>query len=256
MAGLILMVGGEVGNRILDILISGNENIVRVFIHQPENALGQYAVAAASARAIPWDNSEATRGEVPNDLLRLGQQDTLISVYWPYLLSPAWIGLARETVNFHPAMLPMNRGWYPHVHNLLDGSPAGVTLHRIDNGADTGPIWAQQRVPVLPTDTSATLYRRLQEAIVSLFVETWPKIRSGMIVPIPQGVENACYHKKKEVDALDFIDPEALYTGRQLIDRLRARSFGQRGFACTEIDGTRVYLNLRLSHDNDFSRDA
>ena len=62
--------------------------------------------------------------------------------------------LAKDSVNFHPAFLPINRGWYPHVHSIVDGSKLGVTLHRIDEGADTGPIWVQKEMRLLPHDTS------------------------------------------------------------------------------------------------------
>ena len=50
--------------------------------------------------------------------------------------------------------------WTDHV----DGTPAGVSLHRIDEGIDTGPILARREVPVEPIDTGETLYRKLEDA--------------------------------------------------------------------------------------------
>ena len=66
-------------------------------------------------------------------------------------------------INFHPALLPTNRGWYPHVHNILDESPAGVTLHLIDEGADTGPILVQKTIDVEPTDTIDNVKAKIQD---------------------------------------------------------------------------------------------
>jgi len=173
--------------------------------------------------------------------------DFVITVYWAHLISTDVIAAARRgTVNFHPALLPVNRGWYPHVHSILDGSPTGVTLHAVDANADTGPIWAQREVPLTPYDTAGTIYERLQTEIVSLFREVWPAIVAGDLVAVPQDDGDAVYHEKSEIDALDELRLDDVMRVGDVIDRLRARSFGSRGFAWYEVDGERVYANMRL----------
>ena len=57
--------------------------------------------------------------------------DFLITVYWPWILKESFFQLAKQTINFHPSLLPMNRGWYPHVHNIIKNTKSGVTLHKI-----------------------------------------------------------------------------------------------------------------------------
>jgi methionyl-tRNA formyltransferase len=173
--------------------------------------------------------------------------DFIVTVYWAHLISTEVIAAARRgTVNFHPALLPVNRGWYPHVHSIVDGSPTGVTLHAVDAGADTGPIWAQREVPLTPYDTAGTIYARLGDEIVALFRETWPAIVAGELEPVPQDDARAVYHDRSEVDALDELRLDDVMRVGDVIDRLRARSFGARGFAWYEVDGERVYANLRL----------
>lgn len=173
--------------------------------------------------------------------------DFVVTVYWAHLISPGVIAAARRgTVNFHPALLPVNRGWYPHVHSLVDGSPTGVTLHAVDAGADTGLIWAQREVPLTPYDTAGTIYARLQDEIVALFRATWPAIVAGELEPVPQDDARAVYHDRSEVDALDQLRLDDVMRVGDVIDRLRARSFGSRGFAWYEVDGERVYVNVRL----------
>ena len=127
-----------------------------------------------------------------------------------------------------------------------------MTLHEIDEGADTGPIIAQKAVAVRPTDTAKSLYDRLQVEIVALFKETWPKVVAGETDPFQQNEEEANYQKKRAVKKLDPIHLDRTYTGQELIDRLRARSFGDKGFAYFEVAGERVYLNLRLGPSPDF----
>jgi phosphoribosylglycinamide formyltransferase-1 len=67
-------------------------------------------------------------------------------------------------VNTHPAPLPD----FPGAHPIEDVLAAGVdetaaTVHYVDEGIDTGPVIAAERVPVLPDDTVDTLRKRVQE---------------------------------------------------------------------------------------------
>lgn len=59
-----------------------------------------------------------------------------------------------KIINIHPALLPL----FPGIHGIEDAYNAGVTetgvtIHYIDEGVDTGPIIAQQKVPVLAHET-------------------------------------------------------------------------------------------------------
>ena len=93
-----------------------------------------------------------------------------------YILRPNFLRLIpRGCVNVHPALLPYNRGAYPNVWSIVDGSPAGVTIHFVDEGIDTGDIIAQAQVVIEPVDTGESLYRKLERGAVALF----PKLGRG-----------------------------------------------------------------------------
>lgn len=72
--------------------------------------------------------------------------------------------LARFPVlNTHPALLPS----FPGAHAVADALAYGVhvtgaTVHLVDAGVDTGPIVAQEAVPVAPDDTEAALHERIK----------------------------------------------------------------------------------------------
>jgi methionyl-tRNA formyltransferase len=89
-------------------------------------------------------------------------------------------------INVHISLLPYNRGADPNLWSHLDGTPAGVTIHVVDAGVDTGPIIAQRRVTFPSDATLATSYAQLQETAVALFAETWPAIKAGTYVSTPQ----------------------------------------------------------------------
>jgi formyltetrahydrofolate-dependent phosphoribosylglycinamide formyltransferase len=74
-------------------------------------------------------------------------------------------------VNTHPALLPA----FPGAHALRDALAAGatttgVTVHWVDEGVDTGPIIAQQRVPIEAGDDEDALRARVQAAEKPFYV--------------------------------------------------------------------------------------
>jgi phosphoribosylglycinamide formyltransferase-1 len=69
----------------------------------------------------------------------------------------------HRIVNTHPALLPSFPGTDGPAQAIAHGAKvAGVTVHFVDTGVDTGPIIAQRAVPVLPGDTADTLHHRIQ----------------------------------------------------------------------------------------------
>jgi phosphoribosylglycinamide formyltransferase-1 len=81
-----------------------------------------------------------------------------------HLLRPAFLErFPGRVVNTHPAPLPD----FPGAHPLEDVLAAGVsetaaTVHYVDEGIDTGPVIASERVPILPDDDVASLRPRVQ----------------------------------------------------------------------------------------------
>ncbi len=72
---------------------------------------------------------------------------------------------AQRVINIHPALLPSFPGLEAWKQALDYGVKfTGVTVHFVDQGIDTGPILAQQTVPVLAEDTPEALHARIQEA--------------------------------------------------------------------------------------------
>ncbi|MBB5071984.1 phosphoribosylglycinamide formyltransferase-1 [Saccharopolyspora gloriosae] len=87
-------------------------------------------------------------------------------------------------LNSHPALLPA----FPGMHGVRDALDYGVrvtgcTLFVVDAGVDTGPILAQEAVPVLPGDDEASLHERIKAVERRLLVETLEQLaRHGWTV--------------------------------------------------------------------------
>lgn len=143
-----------------------------------------------------------------------------VSVKFPHILKPHTLALFQPgIVNLHNSFLPWNRGKHTNVWPLIDGSPAGVTLHWMDEGVDTGPLLAQDLVPTYPWDTAETLYRRLDDSAFRLFTDHWEHL--GILPHRPQPAGGSV-HKRSELATLDEF---ATTSWRDVINQLRARTY-------------------------------
>lgn len=106
--------------------------------------------------------------------------DLIVSVHFPHILPAAVLDVpVNGAVNLHPSYLPFNRGWHTPSWAILDGTPAGATLHYMEEGLDSGNILAQAAVPVLQTDTAHSLYQRVLSVEIDILREGLPRALGG-----------------------------------------------------------------------------
>jgi methionyl-tRNA formyltransferase len=98
------------------------------------------------------------------------QVDLTISYGLKHLLAKDQIDSFRP-INLHISFLPFNRGYHPNFWSFMENSPSGVTIHRIDEGIDTGPVLAQRQVDIDPKmHTFASSYELLRVEIETLLL--------------------------------------------------------------------------------------
>jgi phosphoribosylglycinamide formyltransferase-1 len=90
--------------------------------------------------------------------------------------------LSPNLINTHPAFLPE----FPGAHAVRDALKAGVSqtgasVIVVDDGVDTGPIIARERVPVLPDDTESSLHERIKIVERRLLIQAVLDIANGNI---------------------------------------------------------------------------
>jgi methionyl-tRNA formyltransferase len=248
----ILFMGNNwVGWQVVEWLREQGEQLVGLVIHPPERRKYGNEIVK-SARVDPAHIFDGSQLHVPKTLraIQALQPDMGLSILFDYILKPEFLGLFPSgVINLHPAYLPYNRGQYPNVWSIIEGTPAGATLHYIDPGVDTGDIISRLQVPVQPIDTGETLYRKLERACVDLFKETWPAIRSGQAPRVPQSSDEGTCHRTRDVEEVDCIDLDREYTARDLIDLIRARTFPPYAGAYFIDQERKVYLRLQLMYE-------
>jgi len=87
---------------------------------------------------------------------------------------------APRIVNTHPAYLPE----FPGAHGVRDAlaagaSETGASVIVVDDGVDSGPILAQERVPVHPGDTEHSLHERIKPVERRLLIDVVRRIATG-----------------------------------------------------------------------------
>jgi len=99
------------------------------------------------------------------------------------LLPPGFVeALSPHLINTHPAYLPE----FPGAHGVRDALAAGAaqtgaSVIVVDNGVDSGPILAQERIPVLPGDSESALHDRIKVVERRLLVQSILDIANGTL---------------------------------------------------------------------------
>ena len=247
-----LFASGEVGFRVAKYLVEQGEIISILFLSEENSSwdLSIKEIVKKNQEAQVYVGDLRDNIEKYQTIFEQTKLDALITVYWPFLIPMSIFSLAKKTINFHPAFLPVNRGWYPHVHSIIDGSISGVTMHELSERADQGDIWCQKEVEILPWENAGDIYLRLQQEIFLLFCDSWPLIINGQLESFPQGNLQSTYHSKSEIELLDEIDLTRLYLGRDLINLLRARTFGEKSYAYFKIDKQKYSVKIKITPEN------
>lgn len=129
------------------------------------------AMARADAAGVPASvvnpNDFSNRSDWNLELARTVadyQPDWVVSAGFMRLLGESFLSsFPGRIINTHPALLPS----FPGAHGVRDALDYGVkvtgcTVHLVDSGVDTGPVLAQESVPVESGDTEASLHERIK----------------------------------------------------------------------------------------------
>ncbi|MEX1254294.1 MAG: methionyl-tRNA formyltransferase [Dehalococcoidia bacterium] len=205
---------GKAGARTRVVLLGGKE----LAVHCLESTLGMpdvevvavipcagddpdqerwYPSLARHARdlRLPVHRPRSVNDAAFHPVLEQLRPDILLSIFYDKILKPRVLALPRvAAVNLHFGLLPFNRGSFPIPWAIIDGNDAGVTLHHMDPGVDTGDIVAQCAVPVAGHETAREVYDRCTAAGRYLFEGYFPLVVEGRAPRRGQPAEGGTYY--------------------------------------------------------------
>ncbi len=197
----------------LEKLIASQE-VVGV-VTQPDRGVGRGrermpspVKVAAQKFGIPVYQPKSLRSSESAAPLVKWVPDLIVVAAFGQILKPNILALpASGCLNVHASLLPRWRGASPIQHAILGSdTKTGISLMKMDEGLDTGPVYAQEVISIRPDDTAKTLHDRLAILGAKLLARNLPDILSGDLKPLAQDNSSATYAPmiKKQDGQIDW----------------------------------------------------
>lgn len=198
----------------LERLMAGPHTVAAV-VSQPDRPSGR------SRKVEPTPVKEKARAacvavlqpEEPGDpafiqLLQKAGADYAVVVAYGRIFSPALLKIfPRGAFNLHASLLPKYRGAAPIQWALINGEKeTGVTLFRLDEALDHGPVLLQRPCPIEPQDNGITLARKLSRLGADVVLEGLARLEKGgeKLTPQDHAAATSAPRLTKQDGALDW----------------------------------------------------
>jgi methionyl-tRNA formyltransferase len=187
-------------------LIEAGHEIACVFSQPPKPAgRGQTLRATpvqafAEARGLPTRTPKSLKKPAEQEAFAALDLDAAVVVAYGLILPRAILDAPRlGCFNLHGSLLPRWRGAAPMQRAIEAGDrETGVQVMGMEEGLDTGPVFATARVAIHPFDTAGSIHDKLAALGAPLMVEALAGIAAGTLRPTPQSEEGVTYAAKIE----------------------------------------------------------
>ena len=196
--------------------------------------------ALALARGIPVRQPESLRSEAERSAIVVTALDVLVVAAYGLILPKAILDWPHQgCINIHASLLPRWRGAAPIQRALLAGdAKTGISIMRMDEGLDTGPVLARHPLSIAARETAGSLHDKLAALGAQSIVETLLALQRGEpLAAVPQSDADATYAAKIDGDGAT-IDWGA---EAQMIDR-QVRALDPVPGAQTQLAGERIKI--------------
>ena len=202
----------------------------------------------AEKNNIPYFQPEKINEETIYKLSAISYELSIVVAYGK-IMPEEIINIPKlGSINIHYSLLPKYRGASPVESAILNGeTETGVTIQKMAYKLDSGPIIAEEKLIILPSEKTSELRSRLIKVGGDLLVKTLPDIIDGKIKEIPQDeiLATFCKKIKKEDGLIDLNgDPIKNY------DKFRAYASWPRTFFFK--DGKRIIITDAVLENNQF----
>jgi methionyl-tRNA formyltransferase len=195
--------------------------------------------AWADERGIPVLTPARLRDESFMDtLVGLAPDCVPVVAYGALVPAPALAVPRHGWLNLHFSLLPAWRGAAPVQHAVLHGDEmTGASVFELEEGLDTGPVYATLVEKIGPRDTSGDLLARLARAGAGLLVAVLDAIESGTARAVPQPADGVSMAPK-----ITVADAEVRWADPAFAVDRRVRACTPAPGAWTTFRGERIKL--------------
>ena len=241
----------------LQALLDSEHNVIAVYT-QPDKPAGRGKKLQASPvkqlaeqHKIPVYQPKSLRKEEAQAELKALNADVMVVVAYGLILPQAVLEAPKYgCLNVHGSILPRWRGAAPIQRAIWAGDQqTGVTIMQMDVGLDTGDMLHKVTTPILPTETSASLYTKLAELAPPVLLEVLNGLATQQFKPEKQDESLANYAEKltKEEAKLDWI-----LSAAQLERNIRAFNPAPIAYLTVNVNGVeervKIYQAQVLPH--------
>ena len=205
----------------LQALIESPQHRVIAVYTQPDRPAGRGKKLKASpvkllamANDLPVFQPQSLKDKQQQQILADLQADIMVVVAYGLILPQAVLDIPRlGCINVHGSILPRWRGAAPIQRAIEAGDKeTGVTIMQMDAGLDTGAMLCISRCPIALTDSSATMYKKLEQLGAPALISTLDNLQAGKALAVVQDDSQSCYAAKidKSEALLDWSKPAAV----------------------------------------------
>jgi len=187
----------------LNSLINNKYNVVSVFTQPPRKRNRGMKVQSSPVHELANHNNIkvnfTTRlDEEAFDLIKSYKPDLIIVMAYGLLIPTKILNFPQYgCINIHVSLLPRWRGASPIEHTLLNGdTETGITIIKLIEKLDAGPIIAQKKIPVVENINKDDLSDKLTQLGSDLLIDILPKLFADKIVMQGQNNKEATYAQK------------------------------------------------------------
>jgi methionyl-tRNA formyltransferase len=194
-----------------------------------------------AARALGIDAHQPVKVKTGNldEWMKALEPDVAVVLAYGRILPAKVLAAPRHgCMNLHASLLPRYRGAAPIQWAIMNGEvETGISLMQMDEGLDTGDVYAMRRIPILPEDDGGSLTIKIAELAATMVREDLARAVRGELARLPQDSDGATYAPPltREHGKLDFT-----HDATRIVDQVRGLS--PRPAAFTTLAGRTLKL--------------
>lgn len=187
-------------NIILNSLIEAGHQVKLVVTPYYENVIYKRLEVTCNKYGIQHIRPKKINSQEVCDAVRQANPDLCVISHFERLIKEPLLSIPpMGFINLHPSLLPNYRGMAPQHWPIINGEKeAGMTVHYVDEGTDTGDIIVQRRFPLNDEMYVSDLQKIWMANYKTIMVEAIDNILNGKPVVVQRHLEGSYYGKLKK----------------------------------------------------------